>query len=70
MPLKSIYTYLDEMGFDEKIEHEQSIIKKATKSDSPVVTKLYLSNMVFNIIQEFYSKVLADYREEKGVDND
>lgn len=66
MPLKSIYTYLDEMNFDEKVKKESSIIKRATKSDSPVVTNLYLSNLIFNIVQEFYSKVLEDYREEKG----
>lgn len=65
MPLKSIYTYLDEMNFDEKVKKESSIIKRATKSDSPVVTNLYLSNLIFNIVQEFYSKVLEDYREEK-----
>lgn len=66
MPLKSIYTYLDEMNFDEKVKKESSIIKRATKSDSPVVTNLYLSNLIFNIVQEFYSKVLEDYHEEKG----
>ena len=66
MSLKSIYTYLDEMGFAEKIKQEATLMRKATKSDSPVLTDLYLSNIVFNIIQEFYSNVLADYHEEKG----
>lgn len=62
---QNIYTVLDKIKFDERVNEEIRIIKKCENTDSfkAILSQLVFKNFCFGLIRDFYDEILKESGE-------
>lgn len=59
---RNIYTVLDKIKFDERVDEEIRIIKECENTDSfnIVLSQLVFKNFCFGLVRDFYEEILKE----------
>lgn len=59
---KNIYTILDKINFEDRVNKEIDLLNKTRHSENfeSVTSKLVFTQFVFSLIQDFYTEILKD----------
>ena len=62
---QNIYTVLDKIKFDERVNEEIRIIKECENTDSftVILSPLVFKNFCFGLIRDFYDEILKESEE-------
>lgn len=66
--LRPLYTYLNEVNFEQRIKKHTTLLRKLknSKNFDIVLSELNTTQFIFSIIQDLYEKIYDDLKKESA----
>lgn len=58
--MQNIYTVLDKIRFDERVNEEIRILKQCKNTDNAILSDFVFKNFCFGLIRDFYDEILKE----------
>lgn len=58
--MQNIYTVLDKIRFDERVNEERRILKQCKNTDNAILSDFVFKNFCFGLIRDFYDEILKE----------